>query len=93
MPDVPDEDQFAPRVRVLQCLAVDLGDQWASGVDDAQSPATAFFDHGVGDPVGRVHRDRASRHILEPLHKDGSPRGQVVEHVLVVDDLVQDVDR
>ena len=74
-------------------LGVDLGDQRAGGVDDAES---ACFGGGGAhrgrDTVGAVDELCALRRLLRVLDEDGALLAQAVDHVAVVHDLVAYVD-
>ena len=71
---------------------VDLGDQRAGGVDRAQLAGGGVLVHGRGDAVGGEDDHLALRHLGLLLDEDRAALGELLDHVLVVDDLFADVD-
>ena len=74
-------------------LDVDLGDQRAGGVDRAQLAGGGVVVDGRGDAVGGEDDHLALRHLGLLLDEDRAALGELLDHVLVVDDLLADVDR
>ena len=72
---------------------VDLGHQRAGGVDRAQAARGGVLVHRRGDAVGGEDDDRALGHLGLLLDEDRAALGQLLDHVLVVDDLLAHVDR
>ncbi len=72
---------------------VDLGDQRAGGVDRAQAAARGVVVDRRGDSVGGEDDHLALRHLGLLLDEDRAALGQLLDHVLVVDDLLAHVDR
>ena len=71
---------------------VDLGHQRAGGVDRAQVAGGGVLVHGRGDAVGGEDDHLALRHLGLLLDEDRAALGQLLDHVLVVDDLLAHVD-
>ena len=74
-------------------LDVDLGDQRAGGVDRAQAAGGGVVVDRGGDAVGGEDDHLALRHLGLLLDEDRAALGELLDHVLVVDDLLADVDR
>ncbi len=74
-------------------LDVDLGHQRAGGVDRAQPAGGGIVVDRRGDAVGGEDDHLALRDLGLLLDEDRAPRGELLDHVLVVDDLLADVDR
>ena len=72
---------------------VDLGHQRAGGVDRAQPASGGVLVHRRGDSVGGEDDHLALRHLGLLLDEDRAALGQLLDHVLVVDDLLAHVDR
>ena len=78
----------------LDRLAVDLGHERAGGVDRPQPARLGVGVDGRRDAVGGEHRHRAlGDRVAELVDEDRPARGEVLDHVLVVDDLLAHVDR
>ena len=71
---------------------VDLGDQRAGGVDRAQVAGGGVVVDRRGDAVGGEDDHLALRHLGLLLDEDRAALGQLLDHVLVVDDLLAHVD-
>ncbi len=72
---------------------VDLGHQRAGGVDRAQVARGGVVVHRGGDAVGGEDDHLALGHLGLLLDEDRPALGQLLDHVLVVDDLLAHVDR
>jgi hypothetical protein len=90
---VADQDHLVAARRVLLRLQVDLRHERARRVDHAQAPPPRGRDDLVGDAVRAEDRHRALGHRGEVVDEDHAARGQVVDDVAVVDDLVEHVHR
>ena len=73
-------------------LDVDLGDQRTGGVDRAQVTGGGVLVDGGGDAVGGEDDDLARGHVGLLLDEDRAALGQLLDHVLVVNDLLAHVD-
>ena len=73
-------------------LQVDLGDQGTGGVDYLKLLACGQLPDSRGHAVGAEDADRMVRDFLQVVHEDDPTAAQTLHHVLVVDDLVEDVD-
>ena len=71
---------------------VDLGHQRAGGVDRPQAAGGGVLVDGRGDAVGGEDDHLALRHLGLLLDEDRAALGELLDHVLVVDDLLADVD-
>ena len=71
---------------------VDLGDQRAGGVDRAQLAAGGVLVHRGRDAVGGEDDHLALGHLGLLLDEDRAALGELLDHVLVVDDLLAHVD-
>ena len=71
---------------------MDLGDQWAGGVHGPQAPLRGVAFDALRDPVGAEHGDGSRRDLVDFLHEARSLALQVLDHPLVVNDLVPDID-
>ena len=74
-------------------LDVHLGDQRAGGVEHLQPAALGVGAHLLRHAVRAEDHGGAGRHLVELLDEDRALGAQVVDHVLVVHDLVAHVDR
>ncbi len=77
----------------LRDFDVDLGDQRAGRVVDAQPAHVGFVAHRLRHAVRAEDHGVAGRHFLEFLDEDRALLLQILDHVLVVHDLVTHVDR
>ena len=89
-------DQHDPVV--LRCeapgLVMDLGHQWAGGIDDREvAAASGLLPDLGGHTVGGQDDDRVGRHLVELGHEDGPLGLQVGHDVSVVHDLPAHVHR
>ena len=71
---------------------VDLGHQWAGGVDRAQVAGGGVLVDRRGDSMGGEDDHLPLRHLGLLLDEDRAALGQLLDHVLVVDDLLAHVD-
>jgi hypothetical protein len=78
--------------RELLRLDVHLGDEWTGGVDRPQLALLRVRVNGRGDPVGREDDGLALRDLGLLVDEHGAPLAQLLDHVLVVDDLLAHVD-
>ena len=88
-----DDDDPAAQRGLLARLQVHLGHQRAGGVDDLQLPILRLPHHRVGHAVGREHRHRTGRHVVQAVNEHRAAAAQVGHHVAVVHDLVEHVHR
>ena len=93
VPLVADEHDVVALLRVLDRLQVDLRHQWAGGVDRPQPAVRRHAAHLGGDSVRGEEQHRPLRHLLHGVHEHRPLLHEPVDHVAVVDDLVEDVDR
>ena len=68
-------------------------DQWAGGVDAAETLADRRLPHRRRYAVGTEDQQRASRRLGGILDEDRSLLSEPLDHVAVVNDFVTDVDR
>ncbi len=73
-------------------LAVDLGDEGASGVEIQQVAAFGFGGDGFGHAVGGEHDVAVLGHLVQFVHEHGALALELFHHVAVMDDLVADED-
>ena len=90
---VADEDDRVALLGELARLDVDLGHQRAGGVDRPQAARGGVGVHGGRDAVGAEHDELALGHLGLLLDEDRAALGELLDHVLVVDDLLAHVDR
>jgi hypothetical protein len=89
---VADEhDRVALRGELLR-LHVHLRDERAGGVDRLQAAGAGVGVHGGRHAVGREDDRLALGHLGLLLHEDRAPLAQLLDHVLVVHDLLAHVD-
>ena len=74
-------------------LAVDLGDQRAGGVEEAQAAVGRGLRHRLGDAVGGEHHRPVVGNLVELVDEHRAEVAKPVDDELVVDDLVAHVDR
>ena len=94
-PAWPIEDHVAPAPVMDLGLAMDLRDQRAGGVDGEEPPRRrppAGTDFGT-PWAEKITGAAVVGHLVELAHEHGALRLQALDHVLVVDDLVADIDR
>ena len=89
---VADEDDRVALLGELARLDVDLGHQRAGRVDRAQVARRGVRVHARGDAVGREDDQRALGDLGLLLDEDRPALGELLDHVLVVDDLLAHVD-
>ena len=89
---VADHDDRVAVGGELAGLDVDLGDQRAGRVDRAQAARGGVLVDRRGDAVGGEDDHLALRDLGLLLDEDRAALGELLDHVLVVDDLLADVD-
>ena len=70
---------------------VNLGHEWTGGVDDAQRITFGGGANFGRHPVSTEDEERTRRDVGRVFDEDGSLRAQILDHVLVVDDLVPNI--
>ena len=90
---VADEDDRVALLGELPRLDVDLGHQRAGGVDRPQPARRRVLVDRRGDAVGGEDDELALGDLGLLLDEDRAPLRQLLDHVLVVDDLLAHVDR
>ena len=90
---VPDQDDRVALLGELARLDVDLGHQRAGGVDRAQAARRRVRVHARGDAVGREDDQRPLGDLGLLFDEDRAALCELLDHVLVVDDLLPHVDR
>ena len=90
---VADEDDRVAVSGELARLDVDLGDEGAGRVDRPELARLGVLVHRGRDPVRGEDDHRALGDLGLLVDEDRSALGQLLDHVLVVDDLLADVDR
>src|SRR3546814_12108167 len=93
MPGMSDEENVTTLRDQALGLAVYLGDERAGRVDIDQLPGLGGAWHALRDAVRGKDDGHAVGHLIQFLDKDGAPGSQVVDHELVVHDLIPDKDR
>jgi hypothetical protein len=74
-------------------LVVNLGDEGAGGIDDAEVPVGGLRAYGGGDAVGREYDEAAFGDRVDLLDEDGTTAFEILYDVTIVDNLTTDVDR
>ena len=90
---VADHDHLAALVAHARDLHVHLGHQRAGGVEHLEAARVGLAAHVERHAVGREDHGRARRDLVELLDEDRALGAQVLDHELVVHDLVAHVDR
>ena len=90
---VADQDDRVALLGELARLDVDLGDQRAGRVDRPQAAVGRVGVNGRGDAVGGEDDQLALGDLGLRLDEDRAALGELLDHVLVVDDLLAHVDR
>ena len=90
---VADEQDRVARLGVLDRLQVNLGHQRAGGVDRPQLPLAGNAANLRRHAVGGEEQRGPERHLGQIIDKRHAAAAKMLDHVLVVDDLVIDVDR
>ena len=93
VPFVADEQDRVAGLGVLDRLQVDLGHERAGGVDRPQVPLAGHAADFRRNAVGGEQQRRPARHVGQVVDKRHAAAAEMLDHVLVVDDLVIDVDR
>ena len=88
-----DEDQRITFFGELDGFDVNLGDQRAGSVDDAQAALRAVLANFGRNSVGAVDDALAVGDFVFAIDEDGALAAQFVDHKAVVDDLFADVNR
>ena len=89
---VADEDDRVALLGELARLDVDLGHQRAGGVDRLQAAVGGVRVHARRDAVGGEDDQLALGDLGLLLDEDRAALGELLDHVLVVDDLLAHVD-
>ena len=89
---VTDEDQRIAFFGELDGFDVNLGDQRAGGVDDAQAAPGAVFANFGRNAVSAVDDALAVGNFIFAIDEDGALAAEFIDHKAVVDDLFADVD-
>ena len=87
-----DQDDLEAVCAVSRHFQVDLGDQWAGGVEDAESALLRVLAHALGHAVGAEYDGRAGRDLVELVDEDGAAPFQAVDHEAVVHHFVTHID-
>src|SRR5215218_1857430 len=91
MAGVADEHDRVTLLGELARRHMHLRHQWAGGVDRAQVPRRCVLVHGRGDSVGAEHDELALRDLALLLDEDRAALCELLDHMLVVDDLLPHV--
>jgi len=70
---------------------MNLGDEWASGVEHAQTPTSGFLLHGKRHAMGAEDDSGPIGDFVEILDENCAACAQVIDDVAVVDDFVPHV--
>ena len=92
MAGMADQDDGAALAQVMAALGVHLGDQGACRVQDVEAALLGVQFDLLGDAMGGKDCDAVRRNFRQILDKSRAARLQRVDHPLVVDDLVPDID-
>ena len=87
-----DEHDLETLLGVATALDMHFAHQRAGGVDHLQATAGGALLDPARHAVRGEHRHRALRHLVDLRDEAGALRPKVLDHALVVDDLVPDVD-
>src|SRR5471030_44723 len=90
---VADHDDFAALAAHLGHFDVDLGDQRASRIENAQAARFRLGPHRLRHSVRGKHQRIAGRYIVEVFDEDRALVAQVFHHIGVVDDFVAHINR
>src|SRR5581483_1357156 len=88
---VPDEHERIAFLREFNGLDVDLGDQRASRIDDAELTLLAGVANLGGDAMGAINDSFAGRNLVDIINEDGALLLELFDDKPVVDDLLADV--
>ncbi len=92
MTPVPDECDVPTGIRLPLRLAMDLGDQRASGVEKVETARLRILGHSLGHAMGGEDDGAVVGNLVQFLDEDGALRAQAVDHIFIMDDLVPDID-
>ena len=90
---VADEDHGAAFVIVFFDFEMDLGDERAGGVDNAQLAVFGAVPFAGRDAMRAENDALAGRHLVEALDKNRAFAFQRLEHEAVVNDLMAHIER
>ena len=90
---VADQDDRVAVGREALGLDVDLGHQWTGGVDRLERTIPGIGVHARSDAVSGEDDGGALGDVLLGVHEHGAALAQLLDHGLVVDDLLTDVHR
>lgn len=93
VPLVADEDNLVIALRESPSLAMDLGDQWARGVDGPQVALGGVAMHLWGHAMRTEHNDLALRHLVGLVDEYCAPLLELCDNVHVMNNLLADIDR
>src|SRR5262249_51604894 len=88
-----DEDDVEALLGIALSLAVHLRDQRAGGVDHRQVPQPRLVGHLLRHAMGAEHGDGALGDLVQLVDEAGPDAAQLLDHALVVHDLMTDIDR
>ena len=87
-----DEEDMPPFFDQSLSLPVNLRNQWTGRIDVGEATALRLGGHRLGHAVrGKYHRP-IIRYFVELIHEHRSELSKPVDHELVMDDFVADVD-
>src|SRR5262249_25077679 len=87
-----DQDDVEALLGIALALAVDLGDQRAGGIDDGQVAQRGLVGDLLRDSVGAEDRDGTLGSLVQLVDEAGADAPQLLDHALVVHDLMTDID-
>ncbi len=93
MPGMADQHDLAPGGLMAPDLDMDLGDQWARGVQVEHVAPLRLGRHRLGHAVGGEDDRTIARRFFEMFDEHRAEPSQPVDDVGVVDDLVAHIDR
>src|ERR1700731_5053102 len=93
MPGMSDQDDLTPALVMDLCLAVDLGDQGARGIERKETALLRFCRDRFGHPVrGKDDRGASIRNFVQFLNEYGPFALETLHDISVMHDLVPDID-
>jgi hypothetical protein len=87
------DDNLEALATVLLSLEVDFGNQRTGSINDPQSSFFRVLDHCCGHTMGAEDSQCTGWYLIESLNEQSSLVFQVLDHMAVVDDLMQNIDR
>ncbi len=90
---MPDEQNMAPTLYMFASFQMDFCYQWTGRVNSHHIQLVCAFMHRTGNPMCRENNMPASWHFIQLFYKNSAFLGQIIDHPLIMHNLVPNIDR